>query len=117
MRLTLDTLKTIKKMDNQVPRKAEKVAESGDGRKEKKKVDSKDDTNPSKRKCSSRHCALCAKHGGAKSTHNTVDCQKYEKDGTPKKTFKSQKGKSPVKYKFDRQSFKTMADDLKKVRT
>ena len=43
MRLTLDTLETIEKMDNQVPRKAKKVAESGDGRKGKRKVDSKDD--------------------------------------------------------------------------
>ena len=73
--------------------------------------------NPKKRKRSSRHCALCAKHGGAKLTHDTVDCQRYEKDGTPKKTFKSQKGKSPINNKIDRQSFKTMEDDLKKVRT
>ena len=43
MRLTLDTLEQIKKIDNQVPRKAKKVAESGDGRKGKRKVDSKDD--------------------------------------------------------------------------
>ena len=71
--LTLDKLETIKKMDNQVPRKAEKVADSGNG-KGKRKVDNKDNKNPKKRKRSSRHCALCAKHGGAKSTHDTVDC-------------------------------------------
>ena len=103
-------------MDSQVPRKAEKVADSGNG-KGKNKVNSKDDKNPKKRKRSSRHCALCAKHGGAKSTHDTVDCRRYKKYGVPKKTFKSQKGKSPVNTKIARQSFKTMEDDLKKVRT
>ena len=103
-------------MDSQVPRKAEKVADSGNG-KGKNKVNSKDDKNPKKRKRSSRHCALCAKHGGAKLTHNTVDCQRYKKDRVPKKTFKSQKGKSPVNTKIDHKSFKTMEDDLKKVRT
>ena len=57
------------------------------------------------------------KHGEAKLTHNTVDCRRYEKDGVPKKTFKSQKGKSPVNNKIDRQSFSTMEDNLKKVST
>ena len=71
--LTLNTLKTIKKMDIQVPRKAEKVAESGNG-KGKRKIDSKDDSISKKKKCSSRHYALCANCGGEKSTHNTVDC-------------------------------------------
>ena len=117
MRLTLDTLKTIEKMDNQVPRKANKVAGSGDGRKGKRKVDSKDDKNPKKRKRSCRHCALCANHGGAKSTHNTVDCRRYKKDRTPKKTFKSQKGKFPVNNKIDGQSFKTMEDNIQKVKS
>ena len=41
----------------------------------------------------------------------------YEKDGVFKKTFKSQKGNSPLNKKVVHQSFKTMADTLKKVRT
>ena len=49
-----------------------------------------------------------------KNTHNTVDCKRYEKDGVPKKAFKSKKGDSTVK-KFNRQSFKTMEDTLKKT--
>ena len=73
LRATLNTLKTIEKMDIQVPRKAKKVSESENG-KGKRKVANKDGSNPQKRKCYSRHCALCDKHGGAKSTHNTVDC-------------------------------------------
>ena len=41
-----------------------------------------------KKKCPEvKHCVLGKKHGGAHSTHNTMDCCKYEKDGTPKKTF------------------------------
>ncbi len=34
-----------------------------------------------------KHCILCKKHGGAHNTHNTTECRKYDKDGTPKKTF------------------------------
>ena len=68
------------------------------------------------KKCFSKHCDLCEKHGVAKNSHNTVDCKRYKKDKVPKKAFKSKKGNSTVK-KFDRQSFKTMEDTLKKVRT
>eukprot|EP00804_Cyclotella_cryptica_P025161 CCRYP_013008-RA/>CCRYP_013008-RA protein AED:0.42 eAED:0.42 QI:0/-1/0/1/-1/1/1/0/101 len=32
-----------------------------------------------------KHCALCKKHGSAHVTHNTSDCCKNEKDGKPKK--------------------------------
>ena len=111
----LNTLETIEKMDIQVPRKAGKVAESRNG-KGKMKVAFKDNSTFPNKKHSSRHCALCAKHGGAKLAHDTVDCQRYEKDGVSKMTFKSQKGKSPDNTKIDRESFKTMEDNLKKVR-
>ena len=103
-------------MDIRAPRKAEKVAESGNG-KGKRKVSGTDDGKPQKKKRSLKYCTLCAKRGGAKSTHNTVDCRRYKKDSVPKNTFKYQKGKSPVNTKIDRQSFKTMEDNLKKVRT
>ena len=113
--LTLDILKTIEKTDVQVQRKAEKVAESRNG-KGKRKVAFKDDNASKKKKRSSKHCDLCETHSGAKNTHNTVDCKRYEKDGVPKKAFKSKKGNSTGK-KFDHQSFKTMEDNFKKVRT
>ena len=29
----------------------------------------------------------CKQHGGMHNTHNTTECHKYEKDGTPKKSF------------------------------
>ena len=52
-----------------------------------------------------------------KNTHNTVDCKRYEKDGTQKKNFKSKKGNPTVKKTTDCWSYKTMKCDLKKMRT
>ena len=116
---TLDTLEieTIEKMDIQFPRKPKKSVDKPANGKGKRKVSFKEDSLPQKRKHSSKYCALCAKHGGAKTTHNTGDCIKYEKDGVLKKFFKSQKGESPVNTTFNRHSFKTMEDNLRKVRT
>jgi hypothetical protein len=34
-----------------------------------------------------KSCALCQKHEGVHTTHNTSECHKYEKDGTPIKSF------------------------------
>ena len=45
------------------------------------------DRIPKKSRKEAKHCALCKKHGGARNTHNTGDCRKYEKDDTPKKAF------------------------------
>ena len=99
LRMTLNTLETIEKMDVSVPRKPEKLDTKPANGHGKRKVTFKDDRLPTKRKHSSKYCALCAKHGGAKTTHNTVDCRKYEKDGVFKRIFKSQKGKSSVNKK------------------
>ena len=32
-----------------------------------------------KKACTEKLCDLCKKHGGAHTTHNTGDCEKYEK--------------------------------------
>ena len=95
LRATLDTLETIEKMDNQVPWNTEKSVEKSGNRMGKKKVSFKEDGLPRKRKHSSKYCALCEKHGGAKITHNTGDCRKYEKDRVFKKTFNPRKGSPP----------------------
>jgi hypothetical protein len=44
-----------------------------------------------------KSCELCKKHGGAHTTHATMDCCKYEKDGTLKANFRTAKkaGKKP----------------------
>ena len=47
---------------------------------------------------SEKSCALCQKHGGAHTTHNTGECRKYEKDGTLKKRFN---GKATVEAKYN----------------
>ena len=117
LRLTLDTLVTLEKTDIHVPHKTEKAkaVEQGNGTCKRKGATQGDQTTKKKSR-SSKHCDLCEKHGGAKNTHNTVDCKRYEKDGTQKKTFQSKKGNPNVK-KTDRQSYKTVRADLKKLRT
>jgi hypothetical protein len=113
LRLKLDTLVTIEKTDIQVPKKAEKIKASKQGNGNRKR---KGALTP-KKSHSSKHCELCEKHSGAKNTHNTVDCKRYEKDGTQKKTFKSKKGNPTVNENTDCWSYKTMKSDLNKMRT
>ena len=82
---------TIEKMVIQVPKKAEKAAESGNG-KRKRTGTLPDEKASTKKSRSSKHCELCKKHGGAKNTHNTVYCKRYKLDGPQKKSFQSKKG-------------------------
>ena len=66
-----------------------------------------------------KFCQLCKEHGGAHQTHNTSECRKYEKDGTPKnggikKPFlKNEKEKS--NYAQIRDEMADIRKDLKKV--
>ena len=115
LRLTLDTLVTLEKTDIHVPKKAEaKATEQGNGNR-KRKGAAKGDQTTNKKGRSSKHCELCEKHGGAKNTHNTVDCKRYEKDGTQKKAFQSRKG-TPGKT-TDRKSYKTLSRELKETQS
>eukprot|EP00804_Cyclotella_cryptica_P019135 CCRYP_020878-RA/>CCRYP_020878-RA protein AED:0.08 eAED:0.80 QI:0/0/0/1/1/1/3/0/430 len=42
-----------------------------------------------------KNCELCKKHGGAHTTHNTAECRRYNKDGTPTRgTFRQAAQKS-----------------------
>ena len=115
LRLTLDTLVTLEKTDIHVPKKGEaKASEQGNGNR-KRKGAPKGDQTTNKKGRSSKHCELCEKHGGAKNTHNTVDCKRYEKDGTQKKAFQSKKG-TPNKT-ADRKSYKTLQRELKETKS
>ena len=98
-----------------IPRKPKKLGEkSTDG---KRKGSFKGDGNPTKKKKPDKKCALCEKHGGKYTTHNTGDCRKYEKDGTPKSGFKKT-GKSDSKsVKKDRLSFQAFLERLDKIDT
>jgi hypothetical protein len=56
------------------------------GAEQKHKMESEDSRIPKKPKkvgWTEKHCVLCKKHGGAHKTHNTSDCRRYNKDGTP----------------------------------
>ena len=44
-----------------------------------------------KKHCWEKYCLLCKKHGGTHTTHDTLDCWKYDPNGTPKKNFKGMK--------------------------
>jgi hypothetical protein len=58
-----------------------------------------------------KHCNLCKKHGGTYRTHNSCDCQRFEKDGTEKSDFraakKGRKKPNPVKQSFAQLSKKS----------
>jgi hypothetical protein len=56
------------------------------GAEQKRKMESEDSSIPKKPKkvgWTEKHCVLCKKHGGAHKMHNTRDCRRYNKDGTP----------------------------------
>eukprot|EP00804_Cyclotella_cryptica_P014293 CCRYP_020762-RA/>CCRYP_020762-RA protein AED:0.44 eAED:0.44 QI:0/-1/0/1/-1/1/1/0/127 len=46
-------------------------------------MDSRIPKKPTKVGWTKKHCALCKKHGGLHKSHNTCDCRRYNKDGTP----------------------------------
>ena len=58
---------------------------------------------------------MCKKHGGMHSTHNTMDCRKYEKDGTPKKTFGCNQLCGSSSEKKNAQSYVQLSDKLAKL--
>ena len=47
-----------------------------------------------KKACTEKLCDLCKKHGGVHTTHNTVDCKKYDAGGAFKAGFQPRKGNS-----------------------
>ena len=98
-------------MDTHVPRKPKKLGKKS--RDKKRKGSSKRDRDPCKTKKSAKFFALCDKHGGAKTTHNTGDCRKYDKNGTFKKDFKKATIESE---KPNHQSYQTIKDNLEKLK-
>ena len=114
LRILLETLETIKNMEIHVPRKPKKSGETKDG---KRKGSFKGDGNPNKKKKSDKKCALCQRHGGKYTTHNTGDCRKYEKDGTPKSGFKKTGSTDSKFVKKDRHSFQAVSECLEKIDT
>jgi hypothetical protein len=62
-------------------------ANTNRGGSSKKKIVTFSNQTPKKSHRDAKHCVLCKQHGGVYNTHNTEEYRKYEKDGTPKKTF------------------------------
>eukprot|EP00804_Cyclotella_cryptica_P026091 CCRYP_013953-RA/>CCRYP_013953-RA protein AED:0.44 eAED:0.77 QI:0/0/0/1/1/1/2/130/145 len=46
-------------------------------------IDSRIPKKPKKVGWTDKHCVLCKKHVGPHKSHNTRDCRRYNKDGTP----------------------------------
>jgi len=95
MRSLLDTLEIIEKGEND---KKPKAIASGENKKseDKKGGTSKKDSKRSvsfreerapKKARTEKLCDLCKKYGGAHTTHNTVDCKKFDAGGSLKKGF------------------------------
>ena len=83
-------LETLKRIEKAFPTKKEHKgpkATATRGGSSKKRMVAFSDQILKKSHKEAKHCTLCKKHGSMQNTHNTGDCHKYEKDGTPKKAF------------------------------
>ena len=112
----LETIEDSMKMQS-LSNKASDKSNGTEKNGKRKGMNSSADRIPKKKKAE-KFCQLCKEHGGAHSTHNTSECRKYEKDGTPKnggtkKPFlKNAKGKS--NYAQIRDEMADMRKDIKK---
>ncbi len=59
-----------------------------------------------------KNCDLCKKHGGAHTTHNTAECRRYNKDGTPTRGAFGQASRKP---REDNRSKKSYAQVLARM--
>ena len=92
VRKLLGVLENVEKVvanSNAKDKPARESAENGAGKrgKGKRKGIGSHDVRVPKKTRGEKSCALCLKHGGAHTTHNTSECRKYEKDGTLQKSF------------------------------
>ena len=93
-----------RRMENggeRIPKKPRHGEGSGGGGAKPKKVKFE-----KKSRGSEKLCELCAKFGGASSTHWTKDCRKWAKDGTKKPDFAAKKGPSGYGDKPAKQNWK-----------
>ena len=60
-------------------------------------IDSRIPKKPKKVGWTDKHCVLCKKHGGPFKSHNTCDCHRYNKDGTPIKNHGGASRSQPSK--------------------
>eukprot|EP00804_Cyclotella_cryptica_P018780 CCRYP_007254-RA/>CCRYP_007254-RA protein AED:0.40 eAED:0.81 QI:0/0/0/1/1/1/2/0/299 len=58
-------------------------AKGADHKRKMESMDSRIPKKPKKVGWTDKHCVLCKKHGGPHKSHNTRDCRRSNKDGTP----------------------------------
>jgi hypothetical protein len=88
-------------------------AGNGSGNSEKRKGNPSTDRIPRKKfKKIEKHCVLCQKHGGAANTHNTNECKRFEKDGSPKSGWGKPNAKGSGKNRQESHSFAQLKDDI-----
>ncbi len=88
MRTLLTLLEAIERVcTHEKGKPEEKEKSSFNGKKGKKRPGTDPTVRVPKKARFAKHCNLCKKHGGAHTTHNTGECHRYKKDGTPKTSF------------------------------
>ena len=113
-----DTL-TKKESTAKSPRK------KGKGSEKRRSNGSGDSSRIPKKQRTEKFCNRCKDHGGAHTTHNTSDCNRFKADGTPSKEYgtksaNSKKGKDgkDKSYKggWDKQSISHLTAELGSVK-
>lgn len=96
------------------PAKSPTVNGNGNGNgNEKRKGNPSNERIPKKKfKKGEKHCVLCHKHGGAANTHNTSECKRFEKDGSPKSGWGKPNAKGSGKNRQEAHSFAQLKDDI-----
>eukprot|EP00804_Cyclotella_cryptica_P028707 CCRYP_008223-RA/>CCRYP_008223-RA protein AED:0.38 eAED:1.00 QI:0/0/0/1/1/1/3/0/399 len=79
--LVLENIENNAELDNK-PASTTK-AQGADTKRKMESMDSRIPKKPKKVGWTEKHCVLCKKHGGPHKSHNTRDCRRYNKDGTP----------------------------------
>eukprot|EP00804_Cyclotella_cryptica_P003536 CCRYP_002154-RA/>CCRYP_002154-RA protein AED:0.39 eAED:1.00 QI:0/0/0/1/1/1/3/0/379 len=79
--LVLENIENNAELDNK-PASTTK-AKGADTKRKMESMDSRIPKKPKKVGWTKKHCVLCKKHGGPHKSHNTRDCRRYNKDGTP----------------------------------
>eukprot|EP00804_Cyclotella_cryptica_P009740 CCRYP_011256-RA/>CCRYP_011256-RA protein AED:0.45 eAED:1.00 QI:0/0/0/1/1/1/3/0/198 len=102
--LVLQNIEENAKLDNK-PANTTK-AKGADMKRKMESMDSRIPKKPKKVGWTKKHCVLCKKHGGPHKSHNTRDCRRYNKDGTPIKRMGVQIVRAELKKALRKKSSK-----------
>ena len=103
-----------------------KSGKNGKGSEKRRSTGSGDSFRIPKKQRTDKFCNRCKEHGGAHTTHNTNDCNRYKADGTPNKEYGAKskfakkgnngKDKSYKKGGWDKQSISHLTAELDSVK-